>query len=67
MNEYTCKKCGQPCVIEYDKHEAYRAEAWCDECNDHAAGFPADQYQADYIAGIADNAHDREKDRRMGL
>lgn len=68
-NEYTCKKCGEVCEIEYDRHEKYWPSCWCDECDDYAQGFDdvAGDYQADYIAGIADNALDSEKDRRMGL
>lgn len=62
-HEFTCKKCGQICVIEYDRHEAYWPTAWCDECEDYPQGFvdAAGGLQADYVAGIADTALDSEK------
>lgn len=66
MDEYTCKKCGEVCVIEYmhDKSPGW-PECYCETCEDTPQGFDHSAVQIDWISSAADYAYDKEKDRRM--
>ena len=64
MNEYTCKKCGEVCVIEWGLGgDPQWPDCWCDKCEDYAGGFSeiANDLSADWIAERIDRARDRAK------
>ena len=40
MEEYTCKKCGESCEIEWGlNNKPYWPDCWGDKCDDNAGGF----------------------------
>ena len=51
MSEVECGRCGDICSVE---GEGYKWSAWCDTCDDYAAGFDGEEWFADRMAGIAD-------------
>ena len=63
--EYTCKKCGESCLIEFDEDHPGHPNAWCDNCNEYPAGL-YDPYNgekedchnitANYLGGLIDAA-----------
>ena len=68
MDEYTCQKCGEVCVIEYMHDKSFGwPDAWCETCSDYPEGFQDKQMelQVDYISVKADWAYEQAKERRL--
>ena len=63
MEEYTCKKCGEVCEIDWDEEHSW-PNCWCDKCKDYAGGFSdiANDLSADKIGSDIDAAYERYKD-----
>ena len=65
MEEYTCKKCGEVCEIEWgDGGHPNWPDCWCDKCGDYAGGFSeiANDLSADKIGSDIDAIYERYKD-----
>ena len=63
MTEYTCKKCGEVCEVEFDD-DPRRPNTWCDECNDYPGGWidgGAHDATVDYLSHLYDQAKNRRK------
>jgi len=56
--EFECLKCGETCMIDGDPPKFF---CWCFECDDYARGFDEDEYAADWLASMIDDAMDRRK------
>ena len=67
MDLYICERCGEECLIEYDTHERYWPDAWCDNCNDYPGGWSeaVNDIHIEAWGAAADWAHDRAKDAQM--
>ena len=63
MEEYTCKKCGESCEIDWDEEHSW-PNCWCDKCKDYAGGFSdiANDLSADKTSSDIDAAYERYKD-----
>jgi hypothetical protein len=55
--EFECGKCGTPCMVDGEFPKFF---AWCDTCDDYAAGFGADELNQ-YAANRVDNPPERER------
>ena len=51
MSEHECTKCGTICEVDGDFPKYF---AWCDECEDYAEGFDADDCARDMVEFWAD-------------
>lgn len=69
MNEYTCKKCGEVCEVEFDDHDRHPfwPTIWCDKCNDYAGGSDKvlSNICAEATADANDRAYEEWKDREL--
>lgn len=61
--EVQCKKCGSIVCIDGDVDDRFMA--YCDVCKDYAAGFDAEEYRGEQLAGAADALWNDLKDRAM--
>ena len=62
MEEYTCKKCGEVCEVEWDIKHNWPV-CWCDKCEIYAGGFAeiANDVSADKMAERIDRLRDERK------
>ena len=63
MEEYTCKKCGEVCEIEWGvNNKPYWPDCYCEACQEDAGGF--DKIQNERSAQWLSDRHEEDFHRR---